>query len=290
MNARPHGRFRLARAETPLGQALVWSVVVFAFLFLYAPMIVVAGASLSGGASHGAIDFPPTELSLQRYWGISRTQFRAIGFSLELATLSAAVGILLGVPAALGLVRGKLPGKMLIAAIFRAPLQIPAVVVGITFLQLAYATGDLLGIDLAGSFIALAVGHSFLAIPYVIGTVTVILQRFDRRLEEAAFSLGASPWRTFRRVTLPVIMPGLYAGALYAFMVSFSDVPISIFLTTPGATTYPVEIFAGLEQDFDPSILASATLVILFCFALMLVVQRVVGLETLLRTGGAGRQ
>jgi putative spermidine/putrescine transport system permease protein len=204
-----------------------------------------------------------------------------------LASIAALVGVLIGVPASLGLVRGNFPGKAVVAMVFRAPIQIPAVVLGITLLQLSYAAGDALGVDLAGSFFALAVAHCFIAVPYVIGTVTAILQRFDRRLEEAAVSLGASPWRTFRRVTMPVIMPGLYSGALYAFMVSFSDVPISIFLAAPGSATYPVEIFAGLEQDFDPSILASATLVILFSFALMLAVQRLVGLEALLRTGGA---
>ena len=105
------------------------------------------------------------------------------------------------------------------------------------------------------------------------------------RLEEAAFSLGASRWSTFRRVTLPVIMPGVYAGALYSFMVSFGDVPISIFLTAPGFVTYPIELFYGLENDFDPSILASASLVIFFCLLAMLVMQKIVGLDTLLRSG-----
>jgi putative spermidine/putrescine transport system permease protein len=277
------------RLEAPMGRALIWSVVVIAFVFLYAPMIVVAGASFSGGA-HGAIEFPPTDLTLMRYRTIPVSQYRAIWFSLELATVSAVLSVAIGVPAALGLVRGNLPGKAVIAAIFRAPIQIPAVVLGITLLQLSYTASDALNLDLAGSFTALVVAHTFIGTPYVIGTVTAILQRFDRRLEEAALSLGASPWRGFRRVTMPVIMPGLYAGALYAFMVSFSDVPIAIFLAAPDSATYPVEIFQGLEQNFDPSILASATLVIVFCFALMLVVQRLIGLETLLRTGGTGRR
>ncbi len=281
---------RLAiRLEAPAGRVFAWTVMALAFLFLYAPMMVIAGASLNGSA-HGAIVFPPSELTLARYAAIPASQYRAIWISLELAMIAALVSVLIGVPAALGLVRGTLPGKAVVAAIFRAPLQIPAVVLGITFLQLSYAVGDALNLDLAGSFTALAIGHCVIATPYVIGTVTAILQRFDSRLEEAALSLGASPWRVFRRVTVPVIMPGLYAGALYAFMVSFSDVPVSIFLASPDASPYPVEIFSGLEQDFDPSILASATLVIVFCFALMLVVQRVVGLETLLRTGGSGRR
>lgn len=280
----------LWRLETPVGQGLLWSVVVFAYLFLHAPTIIVMGASLNASSQYGAIAFPPTSFTLARYWEIPASQFHSILLSLKLAFLSATVGVLLGVPAAFGLVRSRLPGKGLLAAIFRAPLQIPTVVIGITFLQLVYTVGDALGLDLAGSFVGLAVAHCFVATPYVVGTVTAILQRFDGRLEEAAMSLGATPLRTFRRVTLPLIMPGLYAGALYAFMVSFGDVPISIFLSAPGYMTYPVEIFMGLEQNFSPTILASATLVILFCFALMLFVQRVVGLETLLRIGGTGRR
>jgi putative spermidine/putrescine transport system permease protein len=283
-------RRHLWRLEAPVARILVWGVVACAFLFLHAPTVVVIGASFSGSSYHGLIEFPPTELTFERYLHIPATQMRAILLSLELGALSAITGILLGVPAALGVVRGNLPGRMLIAAIFRAPLQIPTIVIGITLLQLAYTAGAALGLDIVGSFWALAIAHCFIATPYVIGTVTAVLQRFDTRLEEAAASLGASPWRIFRRVTAPVIMPGIYAGGLYAFMVSFGDVPVSMFLTTTELTTYPVEIFNGLEQNFDPSILASATLVILLCFALMLIVQRLVGLETLLRTGGSGRR
>ena len=83
-------------------------------------------------------------------------------------------------------------------------------------------------------------------------------------------------------------MPGVYAGALYAFMVSFGDVPISIFLTSPGFVTYPVEIFYALENDFDPSLMASATMVIFVCLLMLLVVQKAVGLDALLKSGGGG--
>lgn len=274
--------------RVPAGRIFLWTMLVVTFLFVHAPTIVVIGASFSGGSQYSTIEFPPTQLSFDRYLAIPSNQFNALWLSIRLAALSAAVAIVLGVPAAFGIVRSTTRFKGLFSMIFRAPLQIPAVVVGITFLQLSYAAGDAFGFEFKGSFLALAVAHSFIATPYVIGTVTAVLQRFDRRLEEAAYSMGASPWRTFRRVTLPQIMPGVYAGALYAFMVSFGDVPISIFLSAPGLTTYPVEAFEGLEQNFDPSILASATLVIVFCFAAMLLVQRGVGLNNLLRTGGSG--
>ena len=105
------------------------------------------------------------------------------------------------------------------------------------------------------------------------------------RLEEAALSMGASRWSTFRRITLPTIMPGVHAGALYAFMVSFSDVPISMFLTASGFVTYPVELFFGIETDFNPSVLASASLVIVFSLVALLLVQKVIGLDSVVHSG-----
>lgn len=268
---------------------LKWIMIALAYTFLHAPLVVVIGASLNGGGQFAAIQFPPVNPSFEWYFEIPARQFEALWLSFVVGAVAAAGAILIGVPAALGLVRSNLPGKTLIAVVFRSPLQIPAVVSGIAFLQMYYLFGDATGFYAQGTFLGLAIGHIFIAIPYVVGPVTAILQRFDHRLEEAALSLGASPWRTFRRVTLPVIMPGVYAGGLYAFMVSFGDVPLSIFLTAPGYVTYPVELFFALENDFNPAILASGTLVILFCLAIMIVVQRVVGLDTLLRVGGTGK-
>ncbi|MDF1720572.1 MAG: ABC transporter permease [Minwuia sp.] len=268
---------------------LKWIMVILAYVFLHAPLIVVIGASFNGGGEYAAIEFPPVSPSIEWYFEIPVGQFESLGLSFALAALASLSAVVIGVPAALGLVRSNLPGKALIGIVFRSPLQIPAVVSGIAFLQMFYLIGDTTGFYAQGGFIGLAIGHIFIAIPYVVGTVVAVLQRFDHRLEEAALSLGASPWRTFRRVTLPVIMPGVYAGALYAFMVSFGDVPLSIFLTAPGYVTYPVELFSALENDFDPSILASGTLVILFCLVVMIVVQRVVGLDALLKIGGTGK-
>ena len=269
----------------PWGKLFHYVFCSLSYIFLLSPMIVVIGASFHGGEYYTAIKFPPDEPSLQWYWKIPKGQLEALGLSFMLAGVTALGACVVGIPAALGIVRGHLPGKTVISAIFRAPLQIPAIVTGIAFLQLYYLIGDATGLYMQGTFWGLYLGHLFVATPYVVGTVTAILQRFDMRLEEAAFSLGASRWSTFRRVTLPVIKPGVYAGALYAFMVSFGDVPISIFLTAPGYVTYPIELFYGLENDFDPSILASASLVIFFCLIALLVMQKIVGLDTLLRSG-----
>jgi len=273
-----------ARVRGLLGVA--WGAAVY--VFLLAPLVVVAGASLNGGPFLAYVNFPPDRISLDWYLAIPRAHLRAIGLSLGLALVTAVAACLLGVPAALGLVRGRIPGKAVIAALLRAPLQIPFVVIGVAFLQFYYVIGDAVGLYLQASFTGLALAHVFAATPYVIGSVGAVLQRFDARLEEAALSLGASRWSTFRRVTLPVIMPGVYTGALYAFMLSFTDVPVVLFLAGPGFTTFPVEVFHSFQFDFNPTILASSTLVMLFSLGVLLLIQKVVGLNTLLRSGVVG--
>lgn len=258
----------------------------FSYVFLLSPMVVVMGASLHGGEFSAAIKFPPEDPSFQWYTKIPMQQFEALGLSLIVAALATLIAALIAIPAALGLVRSNFKGKFLITTIFRAPLQIPAIVSGIAFLQLYYLIYDNSSLMLAGTIPGMLIGHVFIATPFLFGTIVAVLQRFDHRLEEAAHSLGAGKWRTLRRVTIPTIMPGIYSGGLYAFMVSFADVPMSIFLTAPGFVTYPVELFYALENDFDPSILASSSLVIIFCLIMLLGVQKMVGLETLLRSGG----
>ena len=259
----------------------------WAYFFLLAPMVVVIGSSFDGTTAYSGVVFPPQELTLKWYQKIPSTHYKSLGLSLGLA-LSVALGAcLLGIPAALAIVRGQLPGKSMFLAFFRAPMQIPAVVTGVAFLRLFYVVGDATGLYLNATFVGLYLGHLFVATPYVIGTVVSVLQRFNPRLEEAALSMGASRWSTFRRITLPTIMPGVHAGALYAFMVSFSDVPIAMFLTAPGFVTYPVELFFGIETDFNPSVLASASLVIVFSLVALLLVQKVIGLDSVVHSGSS---
>ena len=271
-----------------IGRALAALLLAFVAAYLAAPLIVVIGASFSGADTGGLIisyvEFPPRTLTLHWYRAITAETYRALGLSVVLATLAALCACLLGIPAALGLVRGRSRLRPLIEAIFRAPLQIPAVVTGIAFLQAFYALSDATGIEVQGSFAGLLAAHVFLATPFVIGAVSAVLARFDARLEEAALTLGASRTSAFRRVTLPVIMPGVVTGATYAFLVSFVDVPVSLFLSRPGLVPYPVELFGAMQQEFSPAVLASATLVILLSAAILLAVHRLVGLDALLRS------
>ncbi len=272
-----------------LRTTIVWLLFAVVLVVLLAPLVVVIGGSFSappaGGLIMSYVEFPPREWTLLWYRRIPVEEYRALGLSVVLGIGAASGACLLGIPAALGVVRGRFPGKAFVSAVLRAPLQIPGVVSGIAFLELYYVIGDWTEIDLQGSFLGLLVAHIFLTTPFVFGSVAAVLQKFNPRLEEAALTLGASRWRTFRRVTLPMIMPGVYTGSLYAFIVSFIDVPVSLFLSASGLVPYPVELFYALENEFNPSILASATLVIVFSFALLLIMQRLVGLERLLRSG-----
>lgn len=270
------------------GRILSLLLLGFVVTYLAAPLVVVIGGSFSapevGGLLISYVEFPPRRLTLDWYRAITAKTYAGLGLAVLLGVLAALGAVLLGVPAALGLTRGRVVARPLVEAIFRAPLQIPAVVTGIAFLQLYYVLGDATGLELHGTFAGLLLAHVFIAAPFVVGSTGAVLLRFDRRLEEAALTLGATRWRTFRRVTLPVILPGVLTGAVYAFLVSFVDVPVSLFLSRPGLVPYPVELFDSMQQEFSPAVLASATLVILVSAALLLVVHRTVGLGAMLRS------
>jgi putative spermidine/putrescine transport system permease protein len=167
------------------------------------------------------------------------------------------------------------------------PLQIPALVLGVSFLEMYYAVGHATGWYAQDSFIGLAIAHSFAVTPYVIGTLVSVLQRYDSSIEEAAIILGASPAGTLWQITLPLLRPGLFAGALYAFATSFSEVPISVFLSGSHVTTFPVEVFNALQFDFDPSILAISTIVTIISLVTVFAMQRLLGLQNFLNIGAA---
>lgn len=270
------------------GRVLSALLLAFVGLYLLAPLVVVVGASFSAPETNGIIisyvEFPPRRLWSGWYWAITADTYRSLALSVLLASGATALACLLGIPAALGLVRGRMPGRSLIEAMFRAPLQIPAVVTGIAFLQAFYWLADKTGLALQGTWPGLLLAHVFLATPFVVAATGAVLARFDGRLEEAALTLGASRTSTFRRVTLPVIASGVATGAVYGFLASFVDVPVSLFLSGAGLVPYPVALFSAMQQEFNPSILASATLVILVSALFLLAVHRLLGLDALLKS------
>lgn len=270
--------------ERAVNRVLAWAWVSAFFVFLLAPLVVIVVAAF-GVPVKGRPVFPPPALTLRWFSSIQGEAMTALGASVTLAAVVVVCCVLLGVPAALGLVRSRWRGKAVIAALFRAPVQIPAVVTGVAFLQLFYLLADATGWLGAGTWTGLLIAHVFIGLPYVVGSVVAVIQRFNASLEEAALILGASPWSTLRRVTLPTIAPGIYSGATYAFLVSFSDLPVALFLSSSEVRTFPVLLFQAMDYEFDPALLAVATIIIAASFVAMLLFQRWVGINALLRSG-----
>jgi putative spermidine/putrescine transport system permease protein len=247
-------RARAARATSRKGIVLRLFGGLIA-LWLIAPILVVIPVSLNGNES---FDFPPKTWSTRWYENLfsSPEWSAALWNSLQISGLVVVLATVLGTACAMGLDRGKLPGKALIRGLILSPMIIPVVIVAVG----VYAV--FLPWQLVGNTTGFVLAHTALAIPFVVVSVSTSLTGFDRRLEQAAASLGASPVATFFRVTLPLIMPGVFAGAVLAFITSFDEVVVALFLSNTNLRTVPVQMFNTL-QNVDPTIAAASTLVLI---------------------------
>jgi putative spermidine/putrescine transport system permease protein len=257
---------------------LLGGITLLTLIFLLVPFVVVVGASFDSGEAYH-IAFPPRGVTLAAYGAIPAKYLHAVSISLAVALAVAALATVIGCAAALGLMSGRLIGRAALEAFFRLPVQIPLVVSGAAFLQFYYELASWSGINLLEGLGGLIIAHTFVAIPYSVASIAAVLARFDRALEEAAESLGAGPWSTFWQVTFPNIRPGIVAGFFYAFIVSFSDVPIAIFIVQSKDTTIPVQLFLDMQFDFTPAMLAASTLVAAGSLALLIGVQRLFGFD-----------
>jgi putative spermidine/putrescine transport system permease protein len=230
-----------------------WVALVLGFLLL--PVGVVALASLS---QTSYLTVPPRGLTLRWFAAVlSDPEYvQAIAFSLGLAAVATLGSLGAGVAASYALIRRRVPGSPFVSALLNAPLIFPGVVVGVALLQF-YAL-----IRMNGTLVALAIAHMVITVPYVVRAVMASLQGIDPEIESAARVLGASGPVAFATVTLPLIRPGIAAGALFSFIVSFDNVPVSIFVLGAGQMTLPVKIFTAIEYGVDPSIAAISTLLI----------------------------
>jgi putative spermidine/putrescine transport system permease protein len=253
-------------------------IALVALVFLLVPFVVVIGASFDSGQAYN-IAFPPRAPSLAAYAAMPAKYLHAALISLGVGAAVAVIATMVGGAAALGLTRTRLIGRTALEAFFRLPVQIPLVVTGAAFLQFYYEAAALTGVNLLDGLGGLIIAHSFVAIPYSVASIGAVLARLDPALEEAAESLGAGPWSTLWRVIFPTIRPGVVAGFLYAFIVSFSDVPIAVFLVQAKDTTIPVMLFLDMQFDFTPAMLAVSTLVAVGSLGLMLGVQRLFGFD-----------
>ena len=228
------------------------------------------------------ITFPPPALSLHAYFdALSRlSYFEALWRSFWIALVTAGIATTLGTLAALALVRYRFRGRDLIQGVFMSPLILPHLVIGIALLQYYSLWGFALSAP------ALIIGHVIITLPYAIRLVGVSLSGLDKALELAAWNLGATPRQAFMKITLPLIRPGIFAGAIFTFITSFDNVTISVFLAGPNMATFPVLVYATLDQPVEPWLVALCSIVMVLTAFLIVFVQRVVGLQGLFHQGG----
>lgn len=242
------------------------------YVFLLLPLLVVVTVSFSDGS---VATFPPSSLSLRWYARALTLDLFVNGLvnSVALGAVAAVASTALGTAAALALARSRLPAAEAVQAFFLSPLVVPGVVVGIALLATCAAVG------LRDAPTRLAIAHVVVCVPYSVRTVLASLARLDVSLEEAALTLGADPWRTFWGVTLPMIRPGIAAGAIFAFVISFDNVPVSVFLADARTTTLPLAIISYLEYNFDPSVAAISSVMIFFALGTAVALDRLFGLR-----------
>ncbi len=263
--------------RAPLWQRLAWGgLIVLLYLFLLAPLLVVLVISFD---TRPYLAFPPVGFSLGSYLAVARNAdfIRAFGASTAVGAVTAALALAAGVPVALVLSRHRFRGRGAAAALFLSPLLIPHVVLAVGILLV------LAPVDLLDSYAGLVLAHVGITLPYVVRTVSLALSGLEPAAEEAARVHGADPLTTFRRVTLPLAAPGLVAGAAIAFLVSFDEAVIALFITVSHVTTLPLAIFHYIEFRTDPQIAALSVLLILVSMLLMAVVERALGLRRALR-------
>ena len=251
------------------------------FLFLTAPILVIVPLSFNVEPyftfTEGMLSLDPQAYSLRWYRTVAEDPewLRALANSLLIGVAATALATALGTLAALGLANPAMPGRSLAMSLLISPMVTPVI---ISAAGMFFFYSDL---GLAQTYSGLILAHTALGTPFVVITVTATLAGFDPNLTRAAASLGAGPVRTFRRVQLPLIAPGVISGALFAFATSFDEVVTVLFIGGLDQRTIPRQMWAGIREQISPAILAVATLLIVFALLLMVVV------EWLRRRGGA---
>lgn len=238
----------------------------FVYAFLYAPIVILVVFSFNDSKRnavwHG--------FTCKWYGELLSNQevLSALGKSLEIALAATALATVLGTLAALGLSRGPFPGRTVFNGLIFLPIVIPEIIMGVSLLTLFVSWGFTLGLH------TVILAHAAFSTSFVAVVVRARLQGYDRTLSEAAADLGANPWITFYKVTLPIILPGIVSGALLAFTLSFDDFVITFFNSGAGATTLPIKVYSMIKFGVSPVINAVSTIMLTVTFALTLLADR----------------
>jgi putative spermidine/putrescine transport system permease protein len=242
--------------------------------FLLAPMIMVCLVAFTPA---GYLALPTNGFSLRWFYKLKEYPefLNAFETSVAIASAATVLALTFAIPAGLAIARYRFVGRDLLNAFFMLPLMIPAVVLGIAFLRF------LTEIGLSGTITGLVIGHIVFVFPFAMRLILASASGMDTRIEDAATSLGSSRLTIYRRVILPLIIPGIASGFALAFIQSFDEVTMTIFIASPTTTTLPVAMFNYMQDLIDPLICAVSTLLILLTIILMLVLNYIYGLERL---------
>jgi putative spermidine/putrescine transport system permease protein len=243
--------------------------------FIVAPLLVVIAVAFT---SRGYISLPVDGLSLRWFRAIFDNPDMVAAFllSLRLGLVAATIAVLLAVPVALALAHYRFAGRGALTGFFLSPLMIPAVVLGVAFLRFFSMVG------LSGAFWSLAATHVIVIFPYALRLALAAAIGREADTERAALSLGASRFTTFRRITMPMLRTGIAGGWMLAFIQSFDELTMTIFVATPGTNTLPVAMYNQIAQTIDPLIASVSTVLIVGTVVLLLLLDRLVGLDRVL--------
>jgi putative spermidine/putrescine transport system permease protein len=258
---------------------VIGSLATLALLIIVSPVVIVLTTSFTEGRS---LKFPPTGFSLQWYEALfdaskSRQIHRAVSNSLEVAAWSTGFGILFGSMASLGIARNRHRLARVADGFFLSPLVLPGLTFGLAALMYFTLIGFRPSLNL------IIAGHMIVTVPFILRTTSASLSQLDPALNDSSQSLGASWFYTLRRVTLPLIAPGIFAGAFLAFMASIDNVPVSLFLSTARTDMLPIRMWGMMESTLDPRIAAVSGVLIAAAFLLMLIMEWTVGLTRRMR-------
>ena len=246
-------------------------IVLLLFIFLLAPVLLVLPMSFSGERT---MAWPPASYSLRWYAALAQQVDLAVAArnSLVLGVIVTLLAMAIAGPAALALARRRLPGRTALLGLLSAPLLLPTIVLALAVLIVFVSFG------LIGSWLGLVLAHLLIALPYALRVLLTAFSTLPDSVEDAAASLGAPPLAVLRRITLPLMLPGLIATAAIVFLVSFDEVVLSLFVVGPNLTTLPVALFRYVESRSDPLVAAVSALLVLVTLAIVLILERVFGL------------
>ncbi|WP_375460889.1 ABC transporter permease [uncultured Enterovirga sp.] len=271
---------RVAAPSWPagLGRLTFRLLLVVAYAIIFAPIVTVMIVSVF---DQEIVSVPPPGLTLKWYanaW-LQRDFARGFVTSCQIAAMATLIGVPFGTLAALGIARGRFWGREALNTFLLAPLAVPAIVAGSALYLFYVSAENVLDIDIKGTLGGLVAANVLLTIPWTVRLVGASLAGLDRSAEEAAANLGARPGTVFRRVTLPMMRPGIVAATLFSFVSSFENLELNLLLVGPGRTTLPVAMLSYLEFRMDPTLAAVAAVQITIIAAMMLITDRFVKLS-----------